>query len=298
MPGSRTVIVTGATSMAGVRVLSLFRKGGWQTIALSRRPPPASEDTVRWLGCDLAKTPLPDGLGSADAIVHMAGLPLLIPHLEELARCGVRRVVAIGTTSRFTKADSPDVHEREMVRRQTEAEKALAHICADHGMAWTLLRPTLIYDGVNDRNIAAIAAFARRLRFFPLVMPACGLRQPLYAGDLAEAVVKAIDEPRTFGRAYNLAGGETLTYREMVETVFAALGLRARLLPLPRRLLAAGLVLLSCLPRWQHVTPAMADRMNVDLVFDDGDARRDFGFMPRPFRPTIMSLLRAGKSAP
>jgi hypothetical protein len=41
----------------------------------------------------------------------------------------------------------------------------------------------------------------------------------------------------------------------------------------------------------QRLTPAMAKRMNEDLVFDHAPAVRDFGFAPTPFRVQIDDLL-------
>ena len=123
----------------------------------------------------------------------------------------------------------------------------------------------------------------RTAGFFPLVGQGGGRRQPVHAEDLALACVQAMDNPRTHGRAYDLAGGTTLTYREMVEAVFRGLGQKPRFVTVPRLLLSAGLTAASWLPRRGHLTPQMAARMEEDLVFDTTAAASDFGWAPRPF---------------
>ena len=85
------------------------------------------------------------------------------------------------------------------------------------------------------------------------------------------------------GRAYDVAGAETLTYRAMVERIFEGLGRRPRVLPLPLALVRLGYGLAR--PWLPGTTIGMIDRVNQDLVFDPGPAQRDLGWSPRPFRP-------------
>jgi nucleoside-diphosphate-sugar epimerase len=105
----------------------------------------------------------------------------------------------------------------------------------------------------------------------------------VHGDDLAQACLQAVDAPATLGRAYDLGGGTTLSYRAMVETVCAALGRRPRLLRVPLPLLRAALSAGALLPGLRHLAPDMADRMDSDQCFDSEPARRDFGYAPRPF---------------
>jgi nucleoside-diphosphate-sugar epimerase len=192
-------------------------------------------------------------------------------------------VVAFGSTSRYTKAASPSAAERETARRLAESEERIERGCGEAGIRWTLLRPTLVYGAGRDRNVSDIARFVRRFGFFFVAGAGRGRRQPVHAADLAAAVLAVLDSPATLDRAYDLPGGETLSYCEMVERIADGLGRRARILHLPLPLLRAGLGLARRLPGLGHLTPAMAERMNEDLVFDPAAARADFGYAPRPF---------------
>ncbi|MDX5363436.1 MAG: hypothetical protein LPJ91_04695 [Pseudazoarcus pumilus] len=127
-----------------------------------------------------------------------------------------------------------------------------------------------------------IARFVRSFGSFPVLGAAVGWRQPVHADDVAAACVAALSAP-VAGRACNLSGREALSYRTMVERVFAALGRPPRVVSVPVGLLRVAVPPARFLPRYRHLTLEMPYRMNRDLVFDHADATRDLGFAPRAF---------------
>ena len=151
-------------------------------------------------------------------------------------------------------------------------------------MGWTILRPTLIYGFGRDQNVSRIAGLFKRVGFFPLFGGGRGLRQPVHAEDVARACEQACHSDAATNHSYAISGGETLSYREMVARIALAMGMKPRLLSLPRFASVGALTVLKCLPRYRHLNMAMVDRMNDDLVFDDSEARRDFAYSPRRFR--------------
>lgn len=209
-----------------------------------------------------------------------------------LEALGARRIVALSSTSRLTKQDSSDLGEQAVVRRLSEAEAKVQAWAAEQGVEWVILRPTLIYGLGRDKNIADIARFIRRFRFFPLLGKANGQRQPIHAQDVADACVAAMRAPGVKNRAYNISGGETLTYQEMVTRIFKAMD-RPPLMPrVPLVAFRSAVSLLRLLPGYGHLSAAMAERMNRDLVFDHREATRDFAFKPRKFALSAQDLPR------
>lgn len=207
-----------------------------------------------------------------------------------LAR-GARRIVAISSTSRFTKAESPIEGERLVAAQLAEGEQALARWASACGVEFLILRPTIIYGRGRDLNLSLIARFIVRFGFFPVAGAATGQRQPLHAQDLAIACVQALESTQLTGKTYEVSGGETLSYYEMVGRIFDALGKRRLIVRLPMSVFSAAISCARLLPAFNHLTPAMARRMSEDLVFDHTPAVQDFGFTPRPFRPKIEDLL-------
>ena len=183
-----------------------------------------------WHQADISHPSLALAGIDACALIHLAPLWLLPPLLNSHY---LVRVVGFGSTSVFSKANSANAKERQLAARFVEVEAAIERICIEKKIDWTLFRPTLVYDGVRDRNVTLIARFIRRYGFFPLLGRGSGLRQPVHADDLAFACLQALDEPATVDKAYNLSGGETLSYREMVERIFRPLGKAVRFLPVP-----------------------------------------------------------------
>jgi nucleoside-diphosphate-sugar epimerase len=278
----RRVLVLGATSLIGRRLLG-DPPPDVQLLAVSRRPPEGGNAGLTWVAADLADPGL--RLPQADAVLSLSPIWLLAPALAAVLATGARRLVAFSSTSRITKARSPVAGERAVAARLADGEAAVIAACTAAGVAWTLLRPTLIYAEGEDRNVSRLAGLVARFGVLPLAGRGEGLRQPVHAADLARAALQAMDASAAFDRTYDLPGGETLTYRAMAVRIFEALGRRPRLLSLPPPLWRLGLALAA--PLLPGATAAMGARMSEDLTFDAAPAARDFGYAPRPFRPAF-----------
>lgn len=274
------VLVLGATSLIGRHLMARLKDEGLDPIAFSRRPP--SGDAC-WIGGDLKDPDLAERLPVAATVFSLSPIWLLPPALPALKARGMTRLVAFSSTSRFTKTDSPVAAERAVAAALAEAEQALKAWCAANGVAWTILRPTLIYDEGHDENVSRIARLVRRFHVMPLSGAGEGLRQPVHAEDLAVGALAAAHAPAATNRAYNLVGGETVSYRVMVDRVFEGLGRTPRSLPMPTLLF--GLLMRLAKPFYPGATTAMGTRMGQDLTFDSSDAARDFGWSPRRFHP-------------
>lgn len=281
--GKRRICVTGATSTIGSSLLPLLRERGLPVLILGRNPVQAtSKDSWHYL--DLANGAADLGEIQADVLINTASLWLLPGWLEKFHYCGVRRLIAFSSTSRFTKQTSASAYELDVVNKLAAAEDHVAAECERLGIAWTIFRPTLIY-GSGDRNVSDIARLIRKFGFFPLCGPARGLRQPVNARDLASACMQSLHQAKTYNKAYNLSGGETLEYVDMVRRIFVMLGRRPVFFRLPMTAFRAAVLLARLHPRFAHLTPDMAVRMQADLVFDHTEASRDFGYSPGKFDP-------------
>jgi nucleoside-diphosphate-sugar epimerase len=280
--------VLGATSLVGACLLLLLSQTGWQVTAFSRRAVGRLGDGVEWRrlptsGLPSPLDPLPGGEGNLPFWVCVTPIWVLPDYFGLLEAQGARRVVVLSSTSRFTKDDSTDPEEQAVARCLAEAEARVREWAESRGVEWVILRPTLIYGLGRDKNIAEIARFISRFGFFPLFGKANGLRQPIHVADVADACLAALQTPRAANRCYNISGGETLTYRDMVARVFSALDRRLFLLSVPIWAFRLAVAILRRLPRYRQWSTAMAERMNRDLVFDYAEAERDLNVKPRPF---------------
>ncbi len=275
--------VLGASSLVGGCVLPLLRDAGWQVVAFSRQTVENTDGTEWRVLSPSPLAPLPRGERGVDYWLCVAPIWVLPEYFSLIEASGARRVVALSSTSRFTKVGSGDTAENAIAEKLIESEARVQAWAESRGIEWVVLRPTLIYGLGRDKNISEMARFIRRFGFFPLLGRAQGLRQPIHAEDVAAACISALQAAGAANRAYNISGGETLTYRDMVARVFVALGRRPHLITVPLWVFRLAVAVLRYLPRYRHWSAAMAERMNRDLVFDHADAVRDLGFKPRGF---------------
>jgi nucleoside-diphosphate-sugar epimerase len=269
-----TVLVFGGSSQIGHFLLPRLLASGEAVLALSRQPRPAQAG-VTWL-----QGTLPDrvpALPALSAIISFGPLQGLATWLAQASVADAPRVIATSSMSAETKRDSSVPAERALARQLRDGEAALAAACERHGCAWTVLRPTLVYGAGLDKSLTPIARRAMRLRLFPL--PAGrGLRQPVHADDIAQAVLAALECPAAAGRVLPIGGGERLHSGEMFARVRRSLPGATVPLPLPAWLLRLG----------QRALPPLRgplSRLDSDLVADNGELQRLLGIRPRPFRP-------------
>ena len=274
------VLVLGATSLIGGFLLARLDAAGLEPMALSRQPP---GDDVCWLEGDLSDPDLDETLPHAATVFSLSPIWLLPQALPALKAHGLTRLVAFSSTSRFTKQDSPEPSERAVAQALAQAEQQVEAFCAEHGVAWTILRPTLIYLEGRDGNVSRLASLIRRFKVLPLSGRGEGRPPPVHAEDLAAGALAAAGAPAARDRAYDLTGGETLTYTLMAQRIVAGLGRRPAILSLPPWLFRWLLTLAR--PFYPGAPASMGDRMAQDLTFDAAAARRDFGGSPRDFRP-------------
>lgn len=185
--------------------------------------------------------------------------------IAQLESAGIRRAIFVSTTAIFTNLPSAS----RDVRLEAEAS------VRDSSLDWTIVRPTMIYGTVRDRNISRLLGYLKRWPVFPM----CGnaLWQPIYVLDLADAIVAALDAPAAIGQAYNLAGAYPTRFDELVRTAARTIVRQVHLVRVP---LFAG-VLAARLTR--AVTPEQVRRLAEDKAFDYSAATHDFGFHPRSF---------------
>ena len=282
----KCVGVLGATSLVGRCVISLLGENGWQVKAFSRSRVGDRQPCVHWVKLQMPVSYQDVPAGEADRIafwICVAPIWILPHYFSMLESYGVSRVIALSSTSRFTKFESSALDEKATAQRISESEDRLQSWAQQKKVHWVILRPTLIYGWGQDKNISEIIRLIRRLGFFPTAGQAKGLRQPVHAGDVAMACTSALENSHITNKAYNLPGGETLTYREMINRLFAALGRRPRVMALPLWSFRLASAVLHFFPRYRSWNVQMARRMNTDLVFDGATAARDLHYNPRKF---------------
>ena len=284
----KTVGVLGGRSLVGHALIPMLVQAGYRVVAFSRKDQAGhTTPDVEWR--NLPTTParlvaVPQEQERIDCWICLAPIWILPDYYALLAAYGVRRIVVLSSTSRFTKVNSTVSSDAIVVEQLVQGEEKLAAWTAGRGAEWVVLRPTLIYGNGHDKNLTEIARFIQRFSFFPFIGKGNGLRQPIRTEDVAQACFSALHNTAIANRAYNIAGQEVLTYREMVTRIFHTLERKPRFLSIPRSLFQIALMMVRILPRYRGWSISMADRMNKNMTFDWTEAKTDLGFSPRPFQ--------------
>lgn len=277
----RRWLAIGLSGQVGQAVAAGLAPADAGVLALSRH---ARQDVgpVRWQAGSLEQPPAFDD--DFDAVLSLGPLDAFCRWFEATPLAPAR-IVALGSTSVHGKKDSPDPAERALAGTLRDAERRLAAAAEVRGSALTLLRPTLIYGHGRDRNLSRLVGLARRWRVLPLPLRAGGLRQPVHVEDVATAVLGALRSRSACPGFFDLPGGETLAFDEMVRRSLAAGAPSATLVRLPGPVFRTGVGILRGLGRLDAAGEGVLARLDRDLAYDAAPARIALGHYPRGFQP-------------
>jgi uncharacterized protein YbjT (DUF2867 family) len=160
----------------------------------------------------------------------------------------------------------------------------------------TILRPGVVF-GPEDQFFNRFAALAMISPALPLIGGGETRFQPVYVGDVADAVVRCIDDPTTAGRTYELGGPKVYTFRALIELLLAEIHRKRFLLDIPFGLAALQARLLSLLPN-PPLTPDQVEMLKRDNVVSSGALTLAMlGIAPTPVEailPTYLDRFRRG----
>ncbi len=195
--------------------------------------------------------------------------------LDTVKKAGVRRayfVTSTGVFSQYRRCASIYEENEEKIRNS--------------GINYTIIRPSMIYGSLRDRNMIRLIRFLDRLPIYPLFGEGTNLMQPVFFEDLADGIVATIDNPKSARQEYNLAGPEALTYREILETIIRLLDRRVALWRVHPGLAYRLVQVLQYLPKFP-IKDEQVLRMREDKTFDITKAQADLAFQPRAFHEGI-----------
>jgi uncharacterized protein YbjT (DUF2867 family) len=135
-----------------------------------------------------------------------------------------------------------------------------------------IMRPSILF-GPEDDFFNRFAALARVAPALPLPGDGETRFQPVFAGDVAEAIALAIDGGAQPGAIYELGGPDVHTFRQLMQFILATIERRRLLVPVPFGLLKLQAVFAQFLPK-PPITPDQVEMLKRDNVVSD-EARRD-----------------------
>lgn len=132
---------------------------------------------------------------------------------------GLTHVSAIGADK-----DSPS----DYARTKALGEAAVRETIKDA----VIVRPSIIF-GPEDAFFNRFANMARYSPALPLIGGGQTKFQPVFVGDVAEAIARSVDGKVAGGKIYELGGPQHLTFRECMETILETIDRKRLLVPVP-----------------------------------------------------------------
>ena len=240
----RIVTVFGGSGFVGRHVVRALARQGWRIRVACRRPDLAYHlqplGRVGQIHAVQANLRYPDSVAAAlhgsEAVVNLVAIlnehgaqKFAALHVrgaravaQAAAQAGITNVVHVSAMG--ADADSPSLYARTKAAGEAEVLAS----CPDA----VIFRPSLIF-GPEDSFFNRFAALARISPVLPLFGGGETKFQPVYVGDVAEAIARALAGHAQPGAVYELGGPEVKTFRELMQYVCDVIGRRRILLPLP-----------------------------------------------------------------
>lgn len=251
------VLVLGGTGFVGRHVCEHLNRLGIRVTVPTRHPEHAK--TVQMLPMVTVVTAdvhddraLQCLLREADAVVNLIAIlhgsrqrfeqvHVALPQrlAQAMLAAGIRRLVHVSALG--ADATGPSHY----LRSKGEGEQALRAL-AGAGLDLTVLRPSVIF-GAEDRFLNLFARLQRSLPVVPLAGADARL-QPVWVGDVAQAIVACLQRDDTIGRTYEAVGPEVWTLADLVRLAGRLSGHPRPVLPLPRAVAYFQALLMELLP--------------------------------------------------
>lgn len=202
-----------------------------------------------------------DGIDRLDVVISL--IPLSGGLGEELARLvsdlQPARLVVMSSAAVYTQLTAPT---RE---RRIAGEAALVA----SSLSAQVLRPTMIYGGVDDANLARLVKLVRRFPIVPVPGNGRSLFQPVFVKDLARVVAWSVCSEHT--ATLDVGGPEPVTLAALVEAASAVTGRRVRVVRVPMVIIRPGVRLAEWLTRGRRgIRVEQLDRLQEDKAVDLG----------------------------
>lgn len=154
----------------------------------------------------------------------------------------------------------------------------------------TILRPSIVF-GPEDNFFSRFAAIARLAPVMPVIAGSTRV-QPVYVGDVADAVVAALTRADAVGKTYELGGPRVWTLRELEAYVLAETHRRRPLLSVPMGLARLQARLMEILPHKPLTRDQLTMLMHDNVVQAGVPGLAELGIMPTPVELVVPEYLR------
>lgn len=254
----KKVCVLGGSGFVGEHVVSKLCERGYEVHVPYRNINRAKHltvlPTVSLIEADIHDPAVLNGLlKGMDAVINLVGIlhekkrgAFQRTHVDlprkVLDACRINRVKRLLHMS----AIGVSVDGLSCYQRSKGEGEALVRAAHGEDLAVTVFRPSVIF-GAGDSFLNLFAGLLNWTPIFPLGSSGAKM-QPVYVGDVAQAIAASVNNPATFGQSYELCGPTVYTLQELVEYVAKVKGLKRMVVSLSPGMSSLQSIILGLLP--------------------------------------------------
>jgi NADH dehydrogenase len=278
----------GGAGFLGRHVGRALLERGWRLRIASRSPDqtlfadlPDSASRVDYVQADISDYPsIAASLRDTDAVVNLTGILTQsgqqtfdgVHHRGAALLANAARKAGITKFVHVSAIGADENSASAYARSKAAGEQAVLSALPSAIIA----RPSLIF-GPEDDFFNRFAAMARLSPALPLIGGGKTLFQPVYVGDVALMIVKALSDEAKAGTIYEMGGPETYSFADLLSYICAVTGKKRLLVPIPfgiAPIIAAGIELTSLVamghfPRMLLITRDQVASLRTDNVVSD-----------------------------
>lgn len=185
-------------------------------------------------------------------------------------------VIQISSSVLHSKAD--DFY----VQTKTAQERTIV----DSGLAYTILRPTLMFGWFDPKHFGWLSRFMERVPVFPVPGNGKFVRQPLYNRDFCRVIQHCI-ENQPLGKSFDIVGAEDIEYIEIIRMIKEIKGLKTKVLCIPYTLFYVLLWIYALFDKHPPFTTSQLKALTVGDYFKGVDTQKEFGIVLTPLRKAM-----------
>lgn len=305
IPSDRLVTIYGGSGFVGRHLVRALAKRGWRIRVAVRRPDLAGH--LQPLGVVGQIMPVQANLRFPESVARAAeGASAIVNLVGILYQSGAQTFDAVQAEG----ADAVATAARKEGARLVQMSAIGADMNSDSNYGRTkalgeqaafaakrdavVIRPSIVF-GPEDDFFNRFASLARMSPFLPLIGGGATRFQPVFVGDVAEAIAKAVEGEARGGEIYELGGPEVMSFRELLDLTLAQINRKRLLVPLPWRVARIQAFFMEFMPK-PMLTRDQVKMLKVDNVVSekalrDGRTLEGLGINPTAMEAILPSYL-------
>jgi len=274
----KLVTIFGASGFIGRHVVRALAKRGYRIRAAVRRPdlaghlqPLGNVGQIMPMQANLRyRWSVDRAVEGADHVVNLVGIlnksgRQTFPSIHAFGARAVAEA-ARGTGAGLTHLSSIGASRNSpsaYARSKAEGERAVFETVKDA----VVFRPSIVF-GPEDHFFNRFAGMARYSPVLPLIGGGETRFEPVYVGDVAEAIARSVDGHVKSGAVYELGGPELLTFRECMEEMLRVIERKRVLVNMPWSVARMQAAILGLLPK-PLITTDQVIQLGIDNVVSE-----------------------------